>query len=142
MDAPVSLEEVLAAWPKDQIELRRFFEELTAEVRTKPGVRDRILFRPGVSYSFRAALARQRQGRNRPVFFLTDVALASNDPWFLSVCFYEDEISDPDELGNAVPQGLFGETGYCFDVDDYDPALWAYLKGRLAEAYRAAAGRA
>jgi hypothetical protein len=30
------------------------------------------------------------------------------------------------------------ETGYCFDVDDYDEAQMAYLHARLGEAHTAA----
>jgi len=142
MDAPVSLAEVLEAWPQGQDGLRRFFVGLTREAATESGVETRCFFRPGVSYSFRAALDHQGRDRKRPVFFLTDVIISPEEPWFLSVCFYEDEISDPEELGNAIPQGLFDETGYCFDVDEYDDKLWAYLKDRLAEAYRAAGGGA
>jgi hypothetical protein len=56
-------------------------------------------------------------------------------------CFYENEITDPDGLGNPIPKGLFDETGYCFDVDDYDADQIQYLKDRLAEARQAAFGR-
>jgi len=60
---------------------------------------------------------------------------------FLSVCFYADEVDDPAELGNAIPQGLFQETGYCFDVEDYDPEQVEYLLERLSKAYSAASAR-
>ena len=45
-------------------------------------------------------------------------------------------MSDPNELGNAIPQGLFNETGYCFDVDEEDPELLVYLKERQIEAWQ------
>ena len=69
---------------------------------------------------------------------MADVIISPSNPWFLSVCFYEDEITDPKELGNPIPQGLYGENGYCFDVDDYDPGLLTYLKDRMIEAHQTA----
>jgi hypothetical protein len=68
------------------------------------------------------------------VFFLIDVVEAA-DERFLSVCFYDDEIEDPRELGNAIPQGLFQETGYCFDLEEDDPELVEYLRQRVIEAW-------
>ncbi|MBU2551088.1 MAG: hypothetical protein KKB20_21940 [Proteobacteria bacterium] len=136
MEASMGIEDLVGAWPDDQPKLRRFFLDLTARAAEKPAVDCELVARAGVSYSFRAAL--ENGNRRRPVFFLVDVVVSASEPWFLSVCFYEDEISDPEEIGNAVPQGLFGETGYCFDVEAEDPATLAYLDDRLGEAYEAA----
>jgi hypothetical protein len=57
------------------------------------------------------------------------------DPRWLSVCFYGDMITDPEEKGDLVPEGLMGEDGYCFDVDENDPEHIDYICRRLDEAY-------
>jgi hypothetical protein len=131
------LEEFLAAWPESQTGLKRAYLALKERAESLPGGVWSFLPRPGVSYSLRFDLDPRPKGRERQVFFLVDVVGRPGE-FFLSVCFYEDEVSDPDELGNAIPQGLFMETGYCFDVDDHDPEQMAYLGARLEEAHASA----
>ena len=135
MSDPSSVQEVLAGWPADQEGLARAFEELTRSAAQMTETVVEVITRLGVSHSFRATLIDPSGKRVRPVYFLVDVVVSSSDPWFLSVCYYEDEITDPEELGNPIPQGLFQETGYCFDVEAYDPELLGYLRDRLAEAH-------
>jgi hypothetical protein len=53
---------------------------------------------------------------------------------WLSVCFYEDLITDPEELGDFIPEGLQGGDGYCFDVDEFEEETAQYLEDRLREA--------
>jgi len=117
MDTPITLERISASWPSAQ---------------------SGLVSREDVSHFFWAALVDPPGERVRPVFFLADVIISPSNPWFLSVCFYEDEITDPGELGNPIPQGLSGETGYCFDVDDYDPGLLTYLRDRMIGARQTA----
>ena len=128
-----TVEDILAAWPADQPETRRAFAFLAQRAAEAPGTSLAVVSRPGVSHSLRAALP-----RNRPVYFLVDVVVSESDPWFLSACFYADEVADPRELGNAIPQGLFDETGYCFDVEDDDLDFLNYIAGRILEAHAAA----
>lgn len=135
------LNRLVAAWPPMQRPLRQMFVELSDHVRRFPGVEWSLIERRGVSFSFRATLAEPPPGRERPVFFLVDVIVSEADPWWLSVCYYEDEISDPSGEGNAIPRGLFDETGYCFDALDLDDAQLGYLKERIFEAYVASGGR-
>ncbi len=45
-------------------------------------------------------------------------------------------IDDPEELGNLIPQGILGEDGYCFDLEELDDSFVDYLNGRIDEAYR------
>lgn len=137
MTAKPDFSELFDAWPQNQGPLKVVFKDLTAKALAKSGARGEMVSRPGVSYSFRAS-ANGSAERNRPLFFLVDVVVSSAEPWFLSACFYEDEVSDPEELGNAIPEGLLGETGYCFDVEEPDDDLIAYIKLRMDEAYLAA----
>ena len=62
----------------------------------------------------------------------------SDDPQrrWLSVCFYSNTITDPEERGNLIPEGLLKEDGYCFDVEAWDEQDLRYLERRLDEAYR------
>jgi hypothetical protein len=50
-------------------------------------------------------------------------------------------ISDPDEAGDFVPEGLLGEDAVCFDIEAYDPQRLAYVTARIDEACHAATGR-
>ena len=133
------LEALLAGWPAAQEGLKRCLLELKAAALEVPGAVLGLVSRPGVSHSLRFDLRPRPAGRERPVFFLCDV-VDLGDELMLSVCFYEDEISDPEQLGNAIPRGLFDETGYCFDAEEYDPDQIAYLTRRIAEAAAAARG--
>jgi hypothetical protein len=132
--------ELFKIWPPNQQPLQDVFKDLVATALDKPGAKGELVSRPGVSYSFRASADRLPE-RNRPLFFLVDVVVSSVEPWFLSACFYEDEVSDPEERGDAIPEGLFGETGYCFDVEEPDDDLPAYIKVRMDEAFHAATNK-
>ncbi len=136
-----ALAKVLEEWPAGQEGLKQAFVTLKSHAESKEGAVWSFVSRPGVSHSLRFDLDPRPQGRRRPVFFLVDVVIAGE--LFLSVCFYQDEISDPQELGNAIPQGLFQETGYCFDVDSDNCAeaeLLAYLEERIDQAHASARG--
>ena len=133
------LVEFLEHWPASQQGLKRAYLELLSWARALPGATWSFLARPGVSHSLRFDLDPRPGGRARPVFFLVD-AVDDGGERFLSVCFYEDEVSDPEELGNAIPQGLFQETGYCFDLEEREAGFLEYLRQRLIQAHRAARG--
>jgi hypothetical protein len=66
------------------------------------------------------------------------VDVIDDDPkerW-LSICFYGELITDPDEAGELIPEGLLGEDGYCFDLYEYDTDEINYLKQRLTQAHK------
>lgn len=94
-----------------------------------------IQARPGISHSLRV---RRQDQTGRPLFLLLDVIGATPAERWLSVCFYADNIEDPQELGDVVPGGLLGEDGCCFDVDGTDPELLEYVARRVEEAHQAA----
>jgi ADP-ribose pyrophosphatase YjhB (NUDIX family) len=100
------------------------------------GVRFDWKARPGVTYSLRAAHAAQK---NRSLFAMVDVIDDDPENRWLSVCFYGEMITDPEERGDEVPGGLLGEDASCFDVDAWDEELLAYVEARLAEAHASAA---
>lgn len=136
--AYLNLEEALDSWPAEQAELKKVFLELKSHAEGLPDALPSFVSRPGISHSLRFDISTRPKDRKRPVFLLVDV-ISDAGQYFLSVCFYQDEITDPQELGNAIPAGLFKETGYCFDVEDDDPELTAYLKKRIIQAHSSAA---
>ncbi len=93
--------------------------------------------RPGVSYSLRAAHPGQK---DRSLYVMADVVDDDPKDRWLSVCFFRDMITDPEEKGDLIPDGLLGEDGYCFDITEPDEKLVAYVKIRIEEAYHSAAG--
>jgi hypothetical protein len=69
------------------------------------------------------------------------VDVIEDNPRWLSVCFYGEMISDPEEAGDYVPEGLLGEDAVCFDIEAFDAERLAYVMARIDEAYRAAMGQ-
>jgi Na+-transporting NADH:ubiquinone oxidoreductase subunit NqrF len=103
----------------------RFKEQLSV----KNGVTLDFISRPGVTYSLRAKHTDQK---NKDLFVMVDV-IDDAERW-LSICFYNDMISDPDERGDLVPAGLLGEDAICFDLQEQNESLVAYIEDRLDEA--------
>jgi hypothetical protein len=87
--------------------------------------------RPGITYSLRGL----HPGRaERPLFALIDVIDDDPDVRWLSVCFYEGTVTDPGRHGDWIPQGILGEDARCFNVDEEDDELVAYVAERIREA--------
>ena len=113
-------------------EFRRRFEEIFGLTRCG----ELLKARPGVSYSLRAANAKNDE---RPLFVLVDVVDDEPEARWLSVCFYADMVNDPDELGDFVPSGLMGKDACCLNLEEDDPAMRDYILARLGEAAASAA---
>ncbi|WP_027184508.1 hypothetical protein [Desulfovibrio inopinatus] len=128
------LDAMLATW--EACDAKNAFCTIREELEKMDDVTLTVNARPGVSYSLRATHKNQNE---RPLFALVDII--DDDPEFrwLSVCFYQDMISDPDDRGDTVPGGLAGQDGYCFDHDDSEE-MTGYLIQRIKEGYRAAQG--
>ena len=122
-------EAFLEDWQEDPRGVKPLFHRLALELEDK-GAELELVIRTGVTASLRAKLPEQSQ---RPLFCLVDVVEDADGRW-LSVCFYADSVSDPEELGNPVPQGLLGEDGYCFDLEEPDAEFENYLYPRMDEA--------
>ena len=127
------IESFVEQWPVAQDSIRRIFIELKTFLQGQAGTSLSLKQRPGVTYSLRAIHQSQT---DKPLFVMIDVI--DDEPRWLSVCFYDQMVSDPGELGNHVPGGLLGEDGLCFDVDGESEELLAYLKKRIMEAHNAA----
>ncbi|MEE4365177.1 MAG: hypothetical protein V2J08_14665 [Desulfotignum sp.] len=126
------LGQFIADWKENDTRIKQAFEELLAHVEALEKTELTFVARPNVSYSVRP---RHQDQSNRSLFAMVDVIDDNPEDRWLSICFYGDMITDPDESGDLIPGGLLGEDGYCFDLDAYDNQEIAYLKQRLTQAH-------
>ena len=129
--ATAEIESFIAEWAGDTEPMRQWFERFYLQLKELADVELQFAARPGVSYSMRPKHARQK---DRDLFAIVDVIDDDPAARWLSVCFYEDMITDPDERGELIPGGLAGSDGYCFDMFEDDEKLAHYLMARIAEA--------
>ena len=133
-----TIKEFMTAWEEkeDATGARQAFTELLTHLNTLDHTHLTFNARPGVSYSLRPCHTAQT---TRSLFAMVDVIDDDPDQRWLSVCFYGDMVTDPEEMGDLIPGGLLGEDGYCFDLYTYDRYEIAYLKERLTQAHQKAA---
>lgn len=123
------------AWEENESQTKKAFIEILAHILAMPDITVDFKTRPGVSYSLRP---RHKAQKKRTLFAMADIIDDNPAERWLSVCFYGDMITDPDQEGDLVPGGLMGEDGYCFDLYEYDPDAIDYIMKRLDEAREAA----
>ena len=128
-DCRKELASFLDEWPATSPGCRTAFVELMACMLALPGTTVEFHVRPGVTYSLRAAHPEQA----RPLYAMVDVI--DDEPRWLSVCFYREMVTDPDEWGEMVPGGLLGEDGLCFAVEEVTGKVVTYLKERIRQAH-------
>ncbi len=133
------IERFLDGWTGSGQEVRARVRFFLDHLLAKDGVEIDFVARPKVSYSLRPRRSEQK-AKGRSLFAMIDIIDDDPDNRWLSVCFYGDMISDPEERGEVIPGGLAGDDGYCFDMFDDDVALADYLVARLDEAEVAARG--
>ena len=131
-----ALDRFLSTWQGSSLEMKKAFLQLKECLFEKEDVSFEFSERPGVSFSLRPKHANQRE---RNLFAMVDIIDDNPDERWLSVCFYGDMITDPQELGGLIPGGLAGSDGYCFDLDEYNEDVIGYIQERLEEACAKAA---
>ena len=124
-----ALNTFIEEWQASPERNKEVFIHFKGVLEAQDGVTLDFIPRPGVTYSLRAVHADQK---SRELFVMVDVI--EDDPRWLSVCFYGDMISDPQEQGDFVPEGLLGEDAVCFDIERWDDALIRYVEDRMSEA--------
>ncbi len=129
------VESFIKEWRQGDLGIRNWFQKIYQTLLDMDGVTLDFVARPGVSYSLRPKHSRQSE---RKLFAIVDVIDDDPGERWLSICFYGDMISDPQERGEVIPGGLAGSDGYCFDMYDNDEQLALYLLDRIEEAWRAA----
>ena len=133
-EAIQQLESFIENWTETQEQNKKAFVRLQEYITSKPGVNLDFIPREGLTYSLRAAHENQK---NKPLFVMVDVI--EDTPRWLSVCFYSEMITDPDENGDFVPDGLLGEDALCFDLEEYNEEGIRYVEVRMDEAYKRSA---
>jgi hypothetical protein len=136
-DATKELIDFIEGWEDTPERNKEAFLHLKDHLEKKEGVFFEFIPRPGVTYSLRAVHAAHK---DRGLFAMIDVI--EDTPRWLSVCFYDDMITDPEERGDFVPEGLLGEDAACFDIDEHDEDVLAYVEARLDEACKSASENA
>ena len=128
------MSEFLEGWTNDPQDMKGAFIRLKERMSGKEHVTFTFISRPGVSYSLRAAMDNLGE-RERPLFVMIDIIDDDPENRWLSVCFYDDMVEDPDEKGNFVPGGLLGEDGRCFDLYEHDEDMILHIEQRIDEAH-------
>jgi hypothetical protein len=123
------LEEFLAGW--EPCDSKEAFLACRKALLSIDGMVPDFKARPGITYSLRGSHPAQQR---RELFVLIDVIDDDPAQRWLSVCFYDDMVTDPEEQGDWVPQGLMGEDARCFNVDELDEDLVFYVIERIGEA--------
>lgn len=126
------IEQFLTEWKDKGQKVEQIYRGLYETVNSLEGVGYDFSGRPGVSYSLRPTHSALN---GRKFFAILDVIDDDPEDRWLSICFYSDLITDPEERGEVIPGGLAGVDGYCFDVYSYDEKAFDYLRTRLVEAY-------
>lgn len=129
------LQQFLDEWKEDANNVKGLFESACSLLSSMKDVELEYKGRPGISHSLRAKHAAQK----RSLFVLVDVIDDDPAARWLSVCFYADLVSDPEERGDVVPGGLMDEDACCFDIDGPGEGDAAYLLARIREAAESAA---
>ena len=129
------LEKFISEWEETESKTKQAFTELIEHLQTMDDITLDFHPRPGITYSLRP---KHKNQKNRALFAMVDVIDDDPKEKWLSVCFYGDMISDPEEMGDLIPDGLLGDDGHCFDIYEYDISEVEYLKKRLDDAYKSA----
>ncbi len=123
-------------WKEPQSKNKEIFIHFKEYLGKKEDIVLDFIARPGVTYSLRAVHSEQKE---KDLFVMVDV-IEDVSRW-LSICFYGNMITDPEEKGDFVPGGLLGEDAICFDLEEQDDELIRYIEARLDEAYTNAAAQ-
>ncbi len=129
----VEIESFVAGWQVDGLRTRDAFVHFNELLMKNDHSLISFHARPGITCSLRAHIAAgEGQG---PLYVMVDVIDDEPEQRWLSVCFYGDRISDPDQRGDFVPGGLLGQDAVCFDYDADNAELLSYIASRIAESY-------
>ena len=122
------LETFINDWTDDPTGVKKAFLRLKSVLENLNEATVSFIPRPPATFSLRA-----EPKKGRPVLTMVDVASIDGER-FLSVCFYADTITDPEERGDLIPEGLLSKDGYCFDLDSDDDDAVSYVEARIFEA--------
>ena len=125
----------IETWKDNPQQNRKAYLRLKDFLAGQDAIKLSFVARAGITYSLRAAHENQKK---RELFVMVDVIDDVPEDRWLSVCFYNDMITDPEEKGDFVPEGLLGEDACCFDIEEWNDEDLSYVEARLAEAAQSA----
>ena len=125
---------LLEGWTGDSLYIKKAFIKFKDNLLKKDNITVNFISRPGITYSLRATVKENPQ-TDKPLFVMVDIIDDDPENRWLSVCFYGDMITDPDDNGDFVPEGLLGEDACCFDLEEEDSSVLEYIQQRIDEAY-------
>jgi hypothetical protein len=125
------ISDLLNGWTTDSNGMKVAFTEIVDLLESLDGLTYSFKSRPGISHSLRANVGNNEE----KILTLLDVIDDDQENRWISICFYAETITDPDEAGDLIPGGLLGEDGYCFDLFDNDGDSVSYIKDRITEAH-------
>lgn len=124
----------LEQWTDDPNSIKPIFEHFKEILSGCEGANLTFKARPGISYSLRGVCPEQ----DRELFVMVDVVDDDPSDRWLSICFYDDQVSDPDDIGDWAPEGLGGLDARCFNIEEKDNKTISYVEDRIREAWDAA----
>ena len=135
----IELDKLLEDWTDGAPEIKNAFISFRDHLETLDNTLLSFVGRPGVTYSLRATV-KDPAVKDKPMFVMVDIIDDDPADRWLSVCFFNEMIQDPDEMGDFVPGGLLGADAHCFDYDRADHDLEKYITLRIDEAHAAMSG--
>lgn len=124
------MKEFFATWTSDTNGVKPACEALFESMTQMPGIKLAFLYRQGISLSIRAL----PEDNPEKIVALLDIIDDDPEARWISLCFDASRVTDSEERGDLVPQGLQGVDACCFDYDTADSAYLAYLAERVQEA--------
>lgn len=128
-----SINTFIEEWKIDPLNVKPALIDYMNFLESDPDIVTDFKSRPRISYSLRAKNISQK---NRDLFVLIDVVDDDPQNRWLSICFYADLVTDPEEKGDVVPAGLLGEDAICFNLDEDNKDMRSYIKTRMKEAVK------
>ena len=128
------LNDFIKNWKTDELNVKPAFVRLKDKLLKKKDTVLSFHSRAGITYSLRATI-NESSAKDNPLFAMVDIIDDDSDSRWLSVCFFGKMITDPDEIGDFVPEGLLGQDAHCFDYDNQDQELLLYIERRIDEAH-------
>ena len=125
---------LLDEWTNGPQHIKNAFIKFKDNLLKKENITVNFISRPGITYSLRATVKENPQV-DKPLFAMMDIIDDDPENRWLSICFFGEMISDPEDNGDFVPGGLLGADACCFDFEEDDNSVFQYIQQRIDEAY-------
>ncbi|MDR2892372.1 MAG: hypothetical protein LBV80_04725 [Deltaproteobacteria bacterium] len=129
------IDDFLKSWDEDSLEVKAVFSELYDFLRGALEKKQNLSLdwkaRPNVSYSLRLlagkATAEGATATGQACIAMLDIIDDDPEDRWLSLYLDAELAKDPDGRGDLAPRALDGRDALCFDIDENDEDIVAYL---------------